>query len=210
MAIYHLQAKVIQRSKGRSVVAAAAYRAAAALYDAELGRTQNFLAKTGVVYSEILLPAGAPSRWLDRETLWNEVTAVERRHDAVLAREIELSLPRELSQAEAIRLVRDFVREQSVARGMVADVNIHWGQAKDGTPQPHAHVLLTMRRIDPAGFWCGVMPARVPYLLRVRTGGREYLTEDPYAFAPALGVIVYATRENVAARVWLAEMFAKV
>ncbi len=34
---------------------------------------------------------------------------------------------------------------------MVADLNIHWGQAKDGTPQPHAHVLLTMRRIDSAG-----------------------------------------------------------
>ena len=81
MAIYHLQAKVIQRSKGRSVIAAAAYRAAEALHDAELGRTQNFLAKTGVVHSEILLPSGAPSRWLDRETLWNEVTAVERRHD---------------------------------------------------------------------------------------------------------------------------------
>jgi Ti-type conjugative transfer relaxase TraA len=151
MAIYHLQAKVIQRSKGRSVIAAAAYRAAEALYDAELGRTQNFLAKTGVVHSEILLPSGAPSRWLDRETLWNEVTAVERRHDAVLAREIELALPRELSRAEAIALARDFMCEQFVARGMVADLNIHWGQAKDDTPQPHAHVLLTMRRIDPAG-----------------------------------------------------------
>ncbi len=151
MAIYHLQAKVIQRSKGRSVVAAAAYRAAEALYDAELGRTQNFMAKSGLVHSEILLPRDAPSRWLDRETLWNEVTAVERRHDAVLAREMELALPRELSQAEAIALARDFVREQFVARGMVADLNIHWGQARDGTPQPHAHVLLTMRRIDSAG-----------------------------------------------------------
>jgi ATP-dependent exoDNAse (exonuclease V) alpha subunit len=141
MAIYHLQAKVIQRSKGRSVIAAAAYRAAEALYDAELGRTQNFLAKTGVVHSEILLPVGAPPRWLNREMLWNEVTAVERRDDAVLAREIELALPRELSQVEAIRLVQDFVREQFVARGMVADLNVHWGKAADGTAQPHAHVL---------------------------------------------------------------------
>ena len=71
MAIFHLQAKVIQRSQGRSVIAAAAYRAAAALYDEELGQTQNFLAKTGVIHSEILLPEGAPRRWLDRETLWN-------------------------------------------------------------------------------------------------------------------------------------------
>jgi len=151
MAIFHLQAKVIQRSKGQSVIAAAAYRAAAALYDAELGRTQNFLAKAGVIHSEILLPAGAPRRWLDRETLWNEVVAGERRKDASLAREIELSLPRELSQAEAIRLAQDYVREQFVARGMVADLNVHWGKAGDGEAQPHAHVLLTMRRIDPLG-----------------------------------------------------------
>ena len=147
MAIYHLQAKVIQRSQGRSVIAAAAYRAGEALYDEEQGLTQNFLAKTGVVHSEILLPEHAPQRWRDRETLWNEVDAGELRKDAVLAREIEIALPRELSQAEAIRLAQDFVREQFVARGMVADLNVHWGQAGDGGIQPHAHVLLTMRPV---------------------------------------------------------------
>ncbi|MDU7522983.1 MAG: Ti-type conjugative transfer relaxase TraA, partial [Roseomonas mucosa] len=178
MAIFHLQAKVITRGQGRGIVAAAAYRAAAALYDAEINRTQNYLAKTGVVHSEILLPEGAPRRWLDRETLWNEVAerdpprAADLRGDreAVpaadeeeasprsrprrrqLAREIELALPRELSRTEAIRLARDFVAEQFVARGMVADLNVHWGQAADGSAQPHAHVLLTMRRVGPQGF----------------------------------------------------------
>ena len=39
------------------------------------------------------------------------------------------SLCRELSQAEAIRLVQDFVREQFVTRGIVADLNLHWGVA---------------------------------------------------------------------------------
>ena len=168
MATYHFQAKVIGRSSGRSVVAAAAYRAAEALHDAELGRTFNYLGKPGVVHSEIMLPAGAPSRWRDRETLWNEVAARDpasendarrvpddpdatgrkRRRDRQLAREIEISLPRELGQAEAIALARDFVREQFVARGMVADLNVHWGVAADGEAQPHAHVLLTLRRID--------------------------------------------------------------
>ena len=149
MAIYHLSAKVIQRSHGRSAVAAAAYRAAAALHDEAAGRTFNYLAKPDVVHSEIRLPIGAPARWLDREILWNEVERIERRHDAVLARDIELALPRELSRAEAILLVRAFAQEEFVARGMVADVNIHWGQAADGTPQPHAHVMLSMRRVVP-------------------------------------------------------------
>jgi len=76
-------------------------------------------------------------------------TTTTGRRDAVLAREIEIALPRELSQAEAIRLAQDFVRSQFVARGMVADLAVHWGTAGDGTAQPHAHVLLTMRAVIP-------------------------------------------------------------
>jgi len=156
VAIYHFQAKVISRQQGRGIVAAAAYRAGECLFDEELGRSQNFLAKEGVIHREIILPEGAPRRWLDRETLWNEVAAGEVRRDgeqrrSQLAREVEIALPRELSQAEAVRLAQDFVREQFVARGMVADLNVHWGTASDGQVQPHAHVLLTMRGIDPMG-----------------------------------------------------------
>ncbi len=73
MAIYHFSAKVIGRSGGRSAVAAAAYRSASRLHDERLGRGHDYTAKAGVVHSEILLPEGAPERWLNRETLWNEV-----------------------------------------------------------------------------------------------------------------------------------------
>ncbi len=54
-----------------------------------------------------------------------------------------------MSQAEAIALVRDFAREQFVSKGMVADINIHWGQSAAGEAQPHAHIMLTMRRVVP-------------------------------------------------------------
>jgi Ti-type conjugative transfer relaxase TraA len=148
VAIYHFSAKVIGRATGRSAVAAAAYRAAEELHDERLGRDHDFTNKAGVVHSEILLPEGAPGRWQNRATLWNEVEAGERQHNAQLARDIELALPRELSKAEAIALARDFVREQFVARGMVADLNVHWGVGADGEAQPHAHVMLTMRRVE--------------------------------------------------------------
>jgi Ti-type conjugative transfer relaxase TraA len=149
VAIYHFSAKVIQRSQGRSAVAAAAYRAAERLHDEKLGREHDYTAKAGVVHSEILLPEGAPERWQDRGTLWNEVEAGEKRKDAQLARDIEISLPRELGRTEAIRLAQDFVREQFVARGMAADLNVHWAQAGDGEAQPHAHVMLTLREVVP-------------------------------------------------------------
>jgi Ti-type conjugative transfer relaxase TraA len=152
VAIYHFSAKVIQRSHGRSAVAAAAYRSASELQDQRIGQSYDFTAKTGVVHSEILLPEGAPERWRDRAVLWNEVEATERRKDAVLAREVEFALPRELSQSEGIALAQDFVREQFVARGMVADLNVHWTREPDGELKPHAHVMLSMRTIDGDGF----------------------------------------------------------
>jgi len=152
MAIYHFSAKVIGRSTGRSAVAAAAYRAAEELHDERLDRDHDFTAKADPVHREIMLPEGAPERWQDRETLWNEVEARERQHNSQLARDVEISLPREMSQAEAVALARDFVREQFVSRGMVADLNVHWGVGADGEAQPHAHVMLTMRGVEGDGF----------------------------------------------------------
>ena len=152
MAIYHFSTKVIGRSVGRSAVAAAAYRSASELLDERLGCTHDYTAKAGVVHSEILLPASAPERWLDRAKLWNEVEARERQHNSQLARDVEISLPRELSRAEAVALARDFVVEQFVSRGMVADLNVHWSVGSDSEAQPHAHVMLTMRRVEGDGF----------------------------------------------------------
>ncbi|PHY22886.1 Ti-type conjugative transfer relaxase TraA [Caulobacter sp. BP25] len=152
MAIYHFSVKIISRANGRSAVAAAAYRAASALHDLRIGRTHDFTNKTGVVCSEILAPAGSPARWSDRETLWNEVEKQEARKDAQLTREVEFALPRELDQAQGVALARSFVEREFVARGMVADLNVHWDFDDQGQPKPHAHVMLSLREATPEGF----------------------------------------------------------
>jgi Ti-type conjugative transfer relaxase TraA len=151
MAIYHFSAKVISRANGSSAVAAAAYRSASRLEDERLGRGHDFSNKSGVVHSEILAPEGSPERWQDRETLWNEVELGEKRKDAQLAREIEFSIPREMSQAQGVELARDFVQQEFVDRGMVADLNVHWDIGPDGLAKPHAHVMLSMREVKPDG-----------------------------------------------------------
>ncbi|AMK24680.1 Ti-type conjugative transfer relaxase TraA [Sphingobium sp. SJ10-10] len=152
MAIYHFSVQVIGRGQGRSAVAAAAYRAAERLHDERLDRDHDFRAKSGVEHSEIMLPEGAPERLSDRETLWNEVEAGEKRKDAQLAREVEFSIPREMDKAQGIELARDFVQAEFVARGMIADLNVHWDIGADGRPKPHAHVMLTMRAANEQGF----------------------------------------------------------
>ena len=151
MAIYHLHVKVIGRKSGSSAVASAAYRSASRLRDERLERTHDFSAKRGVVHSEVMLPENAPQAWSDRERLWNDVEAFEVRRDAQLAREVEFALPREMTQAQGIELARDFVQAQFVDQGMIADLNVHWDRAEDGTPKPHAHVMLTMRSVDENG-----------------------------------------------------------
>jgi Ti-type conjugative transfer relaxase TraA len=152
MAIYHLHVKVIGRKSGASAVASAAYRSGSRLRDERLDRSHDFSAKRGVVHSEVMLPENAPQAWSDRERLWNDVEAFEIRKDAQLAREVEFAIPREMSEAQGIELARDFARGEFVDRGMIADLNVHWDMAEDGSPKPHAHVMLTMRAADENGF----------------------------------------------------------
>jgi len=152
IAIYHLHVKVIGRKAGSSAVASAAYRSASRLRDERIDRVQDFSSKRGIVHSEVLLPENAPEQWSDRERLWNDVEAFEVRKDAQLAREVEFAIPREITQAQGIELARDFAQAEFVDQGMIADVNVHWDIGEDGSPKPHAHVMLTMRSVDENGF----------------------------------------------------------
>lgn len=157
MAIFHLSAKVVSRGKGQSAIAKAAYNSRSKLEDERTGLTKDYSRNNGdVMFSGIFAPKNAPEWVNDRQQLWNEV---ERREDrstrpatAQLAREIEVSLPHELSIQEREWLVKDFVREQITRKGMIADVNIHAPHSDREERNYHAHILVTMRSIGPDGF----------------------------------------------------------
>ena len=144
MAIYHCSVKIVGRSGGLSVVAAAAYRSGGRIVDERTGLLHDYSRKSGVDGTAVFLPAGAPDWMGDRAHLWNAVEAVERRKDSQLCREVEISLPVELSPGQQRDLAHDYAQSQFVSQGMVADVCLHH-LAGDN---PHAHVLLTMRSIE--------------------------------------------------------------
>ena len=152
MADYRLSAQVISRGKGQSSIASAAYRSASRLLDERTGEIHNYDRKAGVTHAEVMTPEGTPDWMHDRAQLWNAVEAVERRKDAQLAREVQLSLPHELTDAQRLDLVRGFVQEQFVDRGMIADVAIHAPSEKGDQRNHHAHVMLTMRSLTADGF----------------------------------------------------------
>lgn len=148
--VYHLSVQLISRADragGRSVVAAAAYRSAMKLTDERYGKTHNYERKQNVAFAQIMLPANAPERFTDRETLWNEVEKSETRKNSRLAREIDIALPKSLPLKEQIKLAQNFVREQFVDQGMIADLCLH-----NESHNPHFHVLLTTREVTPDGF----------------------------------------------------------
>lgn len=152
MAIYHFSGTIISRSQGRSAVACAAYRSAERLHDEKYDRVHDYTRKQDVAHTEILLPEKASDWMCDREKLWNAVEANEKRKDAQLAREFNFALPRELTLEQNIILAREFVNQEFVSKGMIADLCIHNDKMSDGQLQPHAHVMLTLREVTPDGF----------------------------------------------------------
>jgi hypothetical protein len=149
IAIYHCSIKVFSRGKGASSVAKAAYRAAEIIKNEYNGITSDYTYKTGVIHKEILLPDHAPAEYSNRAILWNAVEQSERYKTAQLARELEISLPVELSREQNISLARKYVQRHFVDKGMCADLCVH--DKEDGNP--HFHLMLTMRPIEADGNW---------------------------------------------------------
>src|SRR5690606_13249822 len=105
------------------------------------------------------------------EAFWNTVEAFEKRSDAQLAKEFIIALPVELSREQNIALVRQFVLEQVLARGQVADWVFH-----DDPGNPHIHLMTTLRPLTEDGFG----PKKVTVIgpdgqpVRTKTGKIQY------------------------------------
>ena len=157
MAITHFTAQIISRGEGRSAVLSAAYRHCAKMEHEGEGRVVDYSNKKGLLHEEFLLPSDAPA-WAktliaDRsvasavEAFWNRVEQFEKRSDAQYAREFIIALPVELTAEQNIALVRDFVADQILARGQVADWVYH-----DEPGNPHVHLMTTLRPLAQDGF----------------------------------------------------------
>jgi hypothetical protein len=156
MADYRLHATIISRSGAKSVVAAAAYRAGERILDERTGTVRDYTRKRGIMDTLILTPHNA-SEWIQtRARLWNDVEHREdkstRRSTAQLARELQLSLPHELTHDQRVELVCDFIKKEFVEHGVVADIAFHAPPSHGDRRNYHAHVLLTLRHIGPKGF----------------------------------------------------------
>ena len=159
-AMFHLSVKPISRSAGRTATAAAAYRSGSLITDERTGELHDYTRKRDIVQegSGILVPPGSPAWAEDRATLWNAAEAAEKRKDARVARDYEVAIPKELTKAQGIELVRDFADSLADRYGVAVDYNVHrdelrkWDGTEKGWQGYHAHVLTSTRKLGRDGF----------------------------------------------------------
>jgi len=125
VAIFHCNSSIIKRSSGSSSVASSAYRSGEKILDEKTGIAHDYTRKKGVLHTEIITPDNVPDWAKNRHQLWNAVEAAEKRKDSQLAREIMVALPNELTEAQRLELVRNYITEQFTTKGMIADLAIH-------------------------------------------------------------------------------------
>ena len=163
MAKFHLTTKHISRSSGRSSTAAAAYRAAAAIYDDRTGLTHDYSKRGGVIMSvAFMLNDDNQPVYLDPQTLWNKAEAAEKRKDGRTAREWIVAIPHELiptdeadqqdiKKNQGARAATKFAKLLAERYGVAVDIAIHAPDAEGDERNYHAHIMMTTRQVEIVG-----------------------------------------------------------
>jgi MobA/MobL family len=137
---------------GQSLVRTAAYNDRAQLVDERTGEVWDYRHLGAALASGIYAPKDAPDWARDLGQLVNEVERFEKRSDSQLAMNLDIALPHEQTLEQNRRLMQDFVREQFQRKGYAAHFAIHPPDRDGDDRNIHAHVLVTLRKIDEHGF----------------------------------------------------------
>lgn len=161
---YHLNADVVSRGHGSSIVAAFAYVNGEKLRDSYNGKIYDRSYRQDVIHKEIILPPEAPREFLDRQTLLDALNASESRQDSQMARLIKVALPNELSFDEQVALINEFVMDNFININLCANIAIHEGvfdisrkpasikAVHERKNNPHGHIIIPFRSVVEKGF----------------------------------------------------------
>ena len=144
---------IVSRSKGHSAIGKSSYISREKLYSEYEGQYHQESAKEDLVHKEVSLCANAPEEYKDREKLWNSVEKIEKSEKAQLCRMMKGSLPNEWTYEMAEEIVKKYVQDNFVSKGMCVDWAIHDSVNEKGQRNLHFHCLMTLRAIDENGKW---------------------------------------------------------
>jgi Ti-type conjugative transfer relaxase TraA len=162
MANFHLHAKMIGKST-HNTVGAIAYRSGTMLVDEKTGEVVNYRNKS-VEHVELILPENTPvwaqelrneiseNREEGLQNLINIMEKAEKRKDAQVWREVEFSLPRELTGEQNLKLAQEFAQDYIAKRGMPVLINAHFDvDTETGERKPHIHATISTRPFQEEG-----------------------------------------------------------
>lgn len=151
--IYHMEVSILSRGKGRSLGASLSYISGEKIHDSYSGKNHHHR-RTDLVQCKVYYPPDAPKELADIQYLCDELNKVEKRKDARTGRLFICSLPNELVPGEWAKIVKDFIEENFVAKGLCAVAAIHRGTNRDfpSKNNPHVHIIVSTRTVGPEGF----------------------------------------------------------
>ncbi|ERL07678.1 MobA/MobL family protein, partial [Streptococcus pyogenes GA06023] len=165
MAIYHLSVSNVSRASGSRATATLSYITGKRVHDERRGETYDYGRKERVLRVGTLLPEGASAEFADPAVLFNAVELHETGRTARPAKKIVVALPREFTPRQRVQALEEYIRENLNADGYAATYAIH--EDREGN-NPHAHILVANRQIDPAtGGWAR-LKQRMEYVLDER------------------------------------------
>ncbi len=178
----------ISAGKKRSAIASASYRSGEKLYD-EREERNYFYPRDVKPETMILVPTNAPSWAKNRERLWNEVERKDRKVNSRYAKEFNIALPIELKNNEQKKLLQEYVQENFVDEGMVADIAIH----REHIQNPHAHVMLTNRPFNQDGTWG--LKCKTQYVKDAK--GRQLYTKSGFKKQRKIWLVDWDKKEKI-------------
>lgn len=195
MALYHLSLKKISRSKGNATNAIS-YITASYLTDIYDGMTYDHRRKQYVDDTMIILPENAPEAWNNLQTLTDAINQSSSQPQATLCREIEFSLPRELSKEKQSRIAMEYIQENFVDDGMAAIVAFHSPKKSDDeeSSNPHVHVIITAKPIDNNGHWISKTVKK--YVCENESGQSQLMSVEELKKNPSYEKIYHYRSEN--------------
>ena len=154
MALAHLSVRAHSRTRGHTVAAALAYRMGLNLHDCRDGTRFDFrwralhreILATGFLYGQRPAWAGG-----DPQMFADALERAETRVNSCIARDIEISLPHELTFSQIIKLVKRFARILTTRHKCAVAFAIHASAAEGDVRNVHAHLLISTRSLDDDG-----------------------------------------------------------
>ncbi len=152
IAIYHASLKTFARARGQSATGAAAYRMGIAIHDARTGRTHDYRRKSGVEKFKTYVPDDAPAWAREAGLLWNAAEAAEKRSNSIVARELEVALPAELTPSQRGELAEELACFLVDRYRVAVTASIHSPGKQGDQRNHHVHLLFATRALGPDGF----------------------------------------------------------